>query len=74
MSVLPCNRVGCNHIMCDRYSPTYGYICNECFNELVERGINTDVETFMATAPGPVRVSQDSWTYFNEVFPDTIMA
>lgn len=34
MSVLACNRVGCHNIMCDRYSSTFGYICDECFEEL----------------------------------------
>lgn len=35
MSVLPCNRHGCENIMCDRHSIEYGYICDECFEELV---------------------------------------
>ena len=36
MSVLACNRTGCDRIMCDRHSVEYGYICYECFDELVE--------------------------------------
>lgn len=47
MSVLECNRYNCQNIMCDRYSHEYGYICNECFLELVDSGIDTDIETFM---------------------------
>lgn len=35
MSVLACRRAGCENIMCDRYSTQYGYICEECFEELV---------------------------------------
>jgi hypothetical protein len=36
MGVMPCNRKNCENILCDRYSQTYGYICNECYHELVE--------------------------------------
>lgn len=50
MSVLACNRFGCDNIMCDRYSYKYGYLCNECFNELVNSGV--DIETFMGTEKG----------------------
>ena len=42
-----CDRRGCENIMCDRYSHHYGYICNECFEELNNSGI--DIETFMNT-------------------------
>lgn len=36
MGVLSCDRYGCENIMCDRYSNEYGYICNECFEELIQ--------------------------------------
>lgn len=49
MSVLACYRRGCENIMCDRCSPEHGYICDECFDELVQSGPETRVETFMAT-------------------------
>ena len=48
MSVLACNRLGCENIMCDRYSYKYGYICNECFNELLSTQDLT-IEEFMDT-------------------------
>lgn len=35
MGVLSCSRNGCSNVMCDRYSRLYGYICNECFEQLV---------------------------------------
>ena len=35
MGVMNCRRNGCNNIMCNRYSSEYGYICNECFEELL---------------------------------------
>ena len=47
MSVLPCQRNGCNNIMCNRYSNTYGYICEECFEELITHGRH--IGDFMAT-------------------------
>lgn len=47
MSVLRCDRNGCQNILCDRYSSKYGYICSECFHELLMRGPLTDVSKFM---------------------------
>jgi hypothetical protein len=34
MAIMACDRNNCINIMCDRYSSEYGYICNECFEEL----------------------------------------
>jgi len=47
MGVSCCARKGCKNIMCDRYSPKYGYICYSCFNELVSSRmpINEFLET-----------------------------
>ena len=38
MSVLACDRNGCDNVMCDRLSHEYGYICHECFKDLVNSG------------------------------------
>ena len=38
MGVLACDRNGCENIMCDYYSPIFGYLCDECRQELVARG------------------------------------
>lgn len=35
MSLLRCNRYNCGNILCDLYSEQYGYICNECFDQLL---------------------------------------
>lgn len=35
MGVMPCAREGCEHIMCRRYNSHHGYICEECFADLV---------------------------------------
>jgi len=34
MGVMECNRKDCDNIMCNRYSQRFGYICDECFEEL----------------------------------------
>ena len=49
MSVLPCARKGCDNVMCDRYFNEYGYICNECFDELVRTGPETNIAEFFDT-------------------------
>jgi hypothetical protein len=36
MSVLSCDRRGCNSIMCDRYSFSFGYICEYCYTAAVK--------------------------------------
>jgi len=52
MGALTCNRLGCNNVMCSRYSPTYGYLCNDCFEELVEYGLGVRIIDFMESVPG----------------------
>lgn len=47
MSVLSCARRGCPNIMCDRLSHEHGYICDECYEELVNSGPTTDIAEFM---------------------------
>lgn len=49
MGVMQCSRRGCDNILCDRCSINYGYICYECFEELVNSGMSTDIEDFMNT-------------------------
>lgn len=46
MSVLQCDRPGCESIMCDNYSPMYGYICSCCMAEY-SQGTWTTVAEFM---------------------------
>ena len=47
MGVMPCGRRGCDNILCDRLSDEFGYICNECFRELVTSNLN--IAEFMDT-------------------------
>jgi len=67
MSALSCNRGDCKNIMCDRLSDTHGYICNDCFDELVELGPQTYVEFFM-NSDKIQRDASASHAYFDELF------
>lgn len=68
MSVLTCLRKDCNNVMCDRYSIRYGYICNECFDELVESDL--EVDEFMETSKLDIFLKEvdDRKAILNEVF------
>ena len=74
MSVLACDRKGCQNIMCDRLSDDYGYICNECFEELLESGPNTDVHYFMELGKKSKEEESDidfAEKRYNSIFPIT---
>ena len=61
MGCLSCNRKGCMNIMCSRISDRYGYICQECLDEL-RSNPTFDIESFMNSAkddiPNHVRETQ----------------
>jgi hypothetical protein len=69
MGVLACDRRGCKNIMCDRYSYKYGYICHECFEELVNLGYSTNIEEFMGGTIEYERPEIDDYKFFDEEFP-----
>ena len=48
MGVMACSRRDCENILCDRYSTDHGYICNECFEELVNNNV-LDIDNFVQT-------------------------
>jgi len=68
MSVLACDRRGCENIMCDRYSEDYGYICDGCFRELCASGIETDIEKFMDMDKQGQRNSFLSHAQYDSIF------
>lgn len=69
MGVLSCDRAGCENIMCDSYSYEYGYICNECFDEICSLGVNTDIHKFMRTARKYEGISdEDPYDKFRKIF------
>ena len=54
MGVMECDRAGCENIMCHRRSVKHGYLCEDCFKELVEKlARGADVTRFMFTPPPP---------------------
>ena len=65
MGVMPCNREGCENIMCGRYSSQYGYICDECFMELIALG-TWDISDFMAKKRPQIESPNDEW--YEEIF------
>ncbi len=66
MGIMRCQRGICNHILCDRHSTVYGYICDDCFDELVFTG-TIDIGFFMGSpAPPSIRPGAD---YYEELFP-----
>lgn len=69
MSVLTCSRYGCGNIMCDRYSYVYGYICEECFRELLD--LPVDIRHFMETKKSYYcRPTETAWRrILEEEFP-----
>lgn len=68
MGVLACDRAGCENIMCDRLSHIYGYICDECFDELSQMA-DADIEAFMWSRPSRKEWQCGAWrSYLNEVF------
>ena len=64
MGVLACDRKGCKNIMCDGYSCKYGYICYDCFSELLEYN-DRDINKFMNTIKEKKLYNDDfSWKAF----------
>jgi len=60
MSVLECGRSGCENIMCDYVSYSYGYLCSECRAELISRGC-TSIEGFMSSPKHITNYDNSSW-------------
>ena len=70
MGVLMCSRKGCKNIICDRYSHVHGYICPDCFNELISLNPES-VGGFMETIKKGSDLSEDAETKFEREFPCT---
>jgi hypothetical protein len=61
MGAMGCFRRGCDRVCCTRYSSNHGYICNDCYDELVDfikvvllhepnTGIHEIIDRFMLTS------------------------
>lgn len=68
MSVLACDRRDCENVMCDRLSLRYGYICDDCFNELVALHAPS-VEEFMDIPRNVLDLSESAKEKFSREFP-----
>jgi len=68
MSVLACCRRDCPNVMCDRLSYEHGYICHECFEELVGLGVRTDIVAFLNSPKRNSNV-EAARAYFETIFP-----
>ena len=60
-----CNRKGCENTNCTKHSNKYGYICNECFEELLHSNLNT--ENFMDTKKQIDQDIDNKLTEFEEI-------
>lgn len=70
MGVMACDRQGCKNIMCGRYSHQYGYICSECFQELVTLNMSS-IKDFMNTERPEPDLSEEAYQKFDREFPFT---
>ena len=68
MGVLRCSRGDCDNIMCDRISDEYGYICDECFDELVSMGITANIDEFMTSKKKKNNPPIDVKGYIEKIF------
>ena len=69
MGVMGCNRNGCESIMCDRYNSNFGYICGDCFAELltVEPSAMPVAEFMNTEKPEEVNTEANE-AYYNALF------
>jgi hypothetical protein len=70
MGSMGCNRIGCESVLCDRYSADHGYICDECFDELVANGLTVDIEDFMNSLKMKGLNNDAVRKYFEVIFGD----
>lgn len=68
MSVLACRRNGCDNIMCDRFNYEFGYLCDECFEELIRLGKETNIPVFMCSVKLPKASVDESRDFFDNIF------
>lgn len=57
MGVMSCDRLGCDAVMCDKYSEKYGYICTACYYEL--QNSDASIREFMNTEREDIALSID---------------
>ncbi len=70
MGVLQCDRNGCTENMCGRYSDVYGYICDECYEELINTGIRMEPDRFMESKKHSTDYKDAVTEKCNEIFKE----
>jgi hypothetical protein len=73
MGVMGCDRNECTNTMCNHLSSDYGYICQECLEELIELGPETDIANFMDSDKNRKKYNysrEESKKYFETIFID----
>lgn len=72
MGVMACARDGCENILCNRYHSGFGYLCDECFEELVNTGMagvtNLTLGDFYASVKGSHQPKLDTREYWEQFF------
>ena len=59
MGVRGCCRNCCSNVMCDKYSSKHGYICNDCFKELLNCDLS--IIEFMDSEKETCERDMDYW-------------
>jgi hypothetical protein len=54
--------------MCDRLADIHGYLCDECFEELVALGHPVNLDHFMRTPKKPIIDQAAARAYYNAIF------
>jgi hypothetical protein len=54
--------------MCDRYSSRYGYLCGDCFAELVDKGDDVDIDDFLHSEPSKRKDKPDTFKKWDDEF------
>lgn len=67
MSVKPCHRKDCKNIMCNRLSAEFGYICDDCFEELIDRRL-MDIKKFMKESKDDKYIENAHREYMDKIF------
>lgn len=68
MGVLNCDREGCENIMCDFYSDTFGNLCYDCLQELKSLSGSMTISQFMNSPANTYKRSYEWENYVESEF------
>jgi len=65
-----CARAGCNNTDCQRHSVKFGYLCSQCFEELMQLKTPVNISRFISTEAKPKTFRQQQILHFYDaLFP-----